>query len=387
MQIPTSALFILLFSLTSVVEAKYHPPSTASPDYQKCKHGVDSDPSCIPIVSDDSVSNIRDSKGRFLLLNEKHPELKSYIKQQTKSPYMTPTATITSVVIPTTPQAPALVAPELSTGTLAPTAMATRDDNEGDMKFGGASSWGKPFLVRSNSNSKGENKIMLKRDTNHFSIPSIPFFGEGNGNRNGLFNLGLTPSQPGQVDSAVINDNAQAQAQAQPQVDLMGNLKFGYGGGWRRPWKRSPNPNPEPKDCLEETTIFSTATATATATITQVQIQTATITTTSTPTISTTDVEDSTGNAKWGFGGGWGRPFVRSSSGSTQQVSEEPSSDETGNMKFGYGGGWGRPWKRQGTIDGLTSASSSSMTMTTTMPQEDVGNKKFGYGGGWSRPW
>ncbi|OCF56747.1 hypothetical protein L486_05601 [Kwoniella mangroviensis CBS 10435] len=386
MQIPTSALFILFFSLTSVVEAKYHPPSTASPDYQKCKHGVDSDPSCIPIVSDDSVSNIRDSKGRFLLLNEKHPELKSYIKQQTKSPYMTPTATITGdVVIPSTPQAPALVAPELSTGTLAPTAMATRDDNEGDMKFGGASSWGRPFLARSEEPEPGvDTKVMMKRDTNHFSLPSIPFLADGN--ENGLFDLGLTSSPPAQVDSVINNDNPQAQAQAQPQVDLIGDLKFGYGGGWGRPWKRSPNPNPEPKDCLEETTIFSTATATATATITQVQFQTATITTTSTPTTSTTDVEDNTGNAKWGFGGGWGRPFVRSSSVFTQQISEEPSSDDTGNMKFGYGGGWGRPWKRQGPVDGLTS-SSRSMTMTTTMPQEDVGNKKFGYGGGWGRPW
>ncbi|WVW80488.1 hypothetical protein I302_102471 [Kwoniella bestiolae CBS 10118] len=409
MQIPASTLFLLLFSLTSLVDAKYRPPSTASPDYQKCKHGVDSDPSCIPTVSDESVSLIRDSKGRFLLLNEKHPELKSHIRQQTRSPYVAPTSTI---VVPTTPMVPALVAPELSTAASTPTSLPlmkkdslldrsedmdmVAQDEEGDRKFGGASSWARPFMARYESTDGPEQEEMvgdekfaiakpfrIKRDTNHFSLPSIPFIGYGGGND---FSS-VPPIGPDGAQDIVASISTSEEPGS--MVDLIGNLKFGYGGGWGRPWRRSPAPAPAPKDCLEETTIISTATATATATATVIQIQTQTITATPTPTTMAVDMDDNTGNAKFGYGGGYGRPWKRQDQ-PAESIQEngiekpEEAEEDTGNVKFGYGGGWGRPWKRQGGVDGL----SEPLRLPAQGGDGDQkGNMKFGYGGGWGRPW
>ncbi|OCF31860.1 hypothetical protein I317_02960 [Kwoniella heveanensis CBS 569] len=446
MQLPSTTLFLVLFSLASAglseaassstsstpsPSASHKPPATYSPDYKQCKNGVKSDPSCVPVTSDEEVAYLRSTGRRFKLLNEKRPDLKPIHASASRAAAAAASATAGSMV------APGLLRPELNypngdgsgndNGKSAPSyvviqqrdqdlsrekdidnqgwnqgedaASSSNDaDSIGNRKYGfGSGGWGRPYI---------------KRDTNDFAFPAAfsgssssfanywnwnsPSLGFTSGTGTGTPSTGtaldivsteaILPVAP-TAEAAVADTTADQtyaiastpQLQDLPQSssqnkDSTGNAKWGFGsGGWGRPWRRAPSASASPEDgsALDNCDIASDDVIVPIAT-------------------SIGTGKEDTGNMKWGFGsGGWGRPFRRADvAGEATRSCVPQVSTSTGALPvpavdvqpYSYPAVAAEQPSQPSTYD-TTSPAATSQSV------DDLGNKKWGFGsGGWGRP-
>ncbi|WVF70978.1 hypothetical protein IAT40_005774 [Kwoniella sp. CBS 6097] len=428
MQLPSTTLFLVLFSLASagLGEAAYKPPTTFSPDYKQCKNGVQSDPSCVPVTSDDQVAYLRSTGRRFKLLNEKRPDLKTIHASASKAAAAAASATA-SASNTAQMMTPGLVRPELN---------YPNGDGSGNDNGKSAPS----YVVIQQQQQQAQDMAGKKRDSDEGS------------HQYSYFIVPLPEPTTTTQDEGANSGYADSASDA----DSMGNRKYGFGsGGWGRPYiKRDTNdfafpaafsgigsywnanapsfPFFEPGSSGSSLGSFDAATATATATdandiavpasaaadaaaavvdspglADMSSVTSAVSIQTQTQTQGQGQNQDSTGNAKWGFGsGGWGRPWRRdrevdgyaqdcvdSSSGENFQAQTQPQpqdqddgsgmgadvidlgqetgKEDTGNMKWGFGsGGWGRPFKR--SI--LTSSTRFQRRNCAPLASENVGS-------------
>ncbi|KAK8865598.1 hypothetical protein IAR55_000742 [Kwoniella newhampshirensis] len=410
MHLPASTLLFLLLSLASPLpaEARSTEPKTASPNYKECKHGHD-DPKCSPLTSDAEVSYIRDSHGRFKLLNQKRPELE-HPSRSARPQYP---STTTSLAEWATHTVPAMVDPTSTTTLMANSAIARRQsetmmdegehDGTGDGKFGGgASSWGRPFhrslsevdvenkremtestTVHTDSFQRGDGGPPFKRRSAELPFPLSPpcafFLSSAQGSQGTI--VQPIKSQNEDTDSRAAESSPTTQ-QTEASGEDTGNAK--WFGRWGRPWKREdttftlpsffPSYSPFISHPAEED-----ISATSTGSVAQNE-EIKTIGLSSHP-LSLTQEQDQ---------------IQRNPSSSLMVQSDSIQADVMGNAKWGFGS-YGRPFKRddpstlrqKSNITADTSPSSQSEDdLRTTGPasdSDDTGNGKWF--GGWGRPW
>ncbi|WVQ96979.1 hypothetical protein IAU59_004088 [Kwoniella sp. CBS 9459] len=408
MQLPSTTLFLVLISLVSAglgeaaSSTSYKPPTTYSPDYKQCKNGVKSDPSCVPVMSDEEVAYLRSTGRRFKLLNEKRPDLKPFYASASRA---AAAATATSTGTGAQMVAPGLVRPELNypngdgsgndNGKSAPSYVVLQQDQ-----------------IQNQNQNQDQSQNMVNRGfggDNDDAFDMVPEHTFLDGTQ-----------QKHQVDKAA--PETETDTDTNTDADSTGNRKYGFGsGGWGRPFliKRDTNDFAFPSTAVFSsygsgsgsgyhwnapsfpsfgfTSLASTAAPLSAADVavadsavvlgnggqaeivtnTESDIAAHSSTSVFTDAIAPQQGQDSIGNAKWGFGGGWGRPWRRDdflSDDCTGSPGSDASKEDMGNMKWGFGsGGWGRPFaKKSGTQTRRRRDCGSTIFDSALQPAEDI---------------
>ncbi|WWD18226.1 hypothetical protein CI109_102676 [Kwoniella shandongensis] len=444
MLLPTPTLLVVLLSLAApLIDAQSTEPKTASPNYKECKHGKD-DPTCSPLVSDAEVSYIRDSHGRFKLLNQKHPELKkSRARFTTVTVTTTPTRTVPTLLDPTPPIKKEEMEME-DTGDQ----KITREEESVHPDYFSRGSGAQPYKKRSflpyplSSPPMGYFNFQSSDVDQDSVIPQFTVKAADDNEDDDIVLNSVPPQNIAPTSSPIYNDVGEGGESS------MGNAKWGGFSSWGRPWRRTSSSDDitttaKHIDDEGEAKLFR-----GWATKRQFSRETnnfvlpfsfssflpfppspappALLISPSAPVdivpgstsvgdvVGGTSVNESTGNAKWGGFRNWGRPWRRSASISTNDDDSKRANDDHDEEEQRYttestAGGRGAPpikrdngnesergwWGFQASAPSPApepaSAPPSEIVTppTTDAPStdtvgEDTGNAKWR---NWGRPW